>query len=365
MKLKIGILGTRGIPNNYGGFEQFAQHISVALFMRGYEVFVYNSSHHPYKEKAWNGVQIIHCKDWEHKMGTFGQFFYDRNCINDARKRNFDVLFHFGYSSDSFWWHRWPKNTVNIVNMDGLEWKRSKYNWLTRRFLKWAESLAAKNADLLVADSPAIQSHILERFNKISSFIPYGASIFTNPDAGVLNKYQLKPNEYFMLIARMEPENNIEMILKGWLASKQSCPLLIIGDTSNRFGKYLSSYYRNSKIIFAGPLYDNELLNSLRYYSQIYFHGHSVGGTNPSLLEAMACGCSIAAHDNVFNKAVLQNEADYFFSANDVTTIINKPKELYQAEQFKSLNIEKIRTIYNPEKILTAYEELILNACHK
>jgi hypothetical protein len=79
----------------------------------------------------------------------------------------------------------------------------------------------------------------------------------------------------------------------------------------------------------------------------------------------MACGCSIAAHDNVFNKAVLQNEADYFFSANDVTTIINKPKELYQAEQFKSLNIEKIRTIYNPEKILTAYEELILNACHK
>jgi glycosyltransferase involved in cell wall biosynthesis len=365
MKMKIGIMGTRGIPNNYGGFEQFAQAISLGLLRQGHEVYVYNSSQHPYKGKDWNGVQILHCKDWEQKLGTFGQFFYDLNCIRDARKRSFDVLFHFGYSSDSFWWRRWPKKTVNMVNMDGLEWKRTKYNWLTRNFLKWAESLAAKKAGVLIADSLAIQQHILDKYNKTSRFIPYGAVIFTTPDAGVLSKYQLKPSEYFMVIARMEPENNIEMILEGFMASNHSCPLLIIGNISNRFGKYISSKYHHSNIIFAGAVYDAELLNNLRYYSQIYFHGHSVGGTNPSLLEAMACGCTIAAHDNVFNKAVLENEGDYFSSAKDVTAIINKPKEFYQVERFKSVNIEKIRTIYNPEKILAAYGDLIRHACHK
>ena len=127
-KLKIGILGTRGIPNHYGGFEQFAEHLSVCLFQRGHDVAVYNSSLHPYKQNEWNGVQIIHCRDWEHKIGTAGQFFYDLNCINDARKRNFDVLLHLGYTSDSVWHWRWPKKTVNIINMDGLEWQRSKYN---------------------------------------------------------------------------------------------------------------------------------------------------------------------------------------------------------------------------------------------
>ena len=215
-------MGTRGIPNNYGGFEQFTQTISLGLLGQGHEVYVYNSSHHPYKGKDWNGVQIIHCKDWEQKMGTFGQFFYDLNCIKDARQRNFDVLFHFGYSSDSFWWRRWPKNTLNIVNMDGLEWRRTKYNLLTRSFLKWAESLAAKKADILVADSLAIQQYILDKYKKLSNFIPYGAVIFSTPDAGVLSKYLLKPSEYFIVIARMEPENNIEIILKGFAASKQS-----------------------------------------------------------------------------------------------------------------------------------------------
>lgn len=363
--MRIGILGSRGIPNHYGGYEQFAGVLSAGLVQRGHEVYVYNSDRHPYKEKEWNGVKIIHGRDWEHTIGTAGQFLYDRNCIHDARKRNFDILLHLGYTSDSVWHRSWPKNTVNIVNMDGLEWKRSKYNKLTRRFLKWAESLAAKNADVLVADSPVIQQHILERYSKKSFFIPYGASLFTTPDPEVLNKYSLKPFEYFMLVARMEPENNIEMILKGWLASQQPYPLLVIGDTSNRYGKSLITRFQNSKFIFAGPVYDNELLNNLRHYSKIYFHGHSVGGTNPSLLEAMACGCVIAAHENIFNKAVLQNEGYYFSSAADVIAIIDIPIESSIVEQFKSLNNEKMLSIYHPEKVLTAYEKLMLGICHK
>jgi glycosyltransferase involved in cell wall biosynthesis len=360
-KLKIGIAGTRGIPNNYGGFEQFAQNLSLGLLQRGHEVYVYNSNHHPYKEKKWKEVNIIYCTDWEYSIGTAGQFFYDWNCINDARKRNFDVLLHLGYTSNSIWHQRWPKKTINMVNMDGFEWERSKYNKLIQRFLKWAESLAAKNADILIADSPVIQDHLWATYEKKSEYIPYGAEIFTRNDFAVPGKNNLLPHQYFLLIARMEPENNIEMIIRGYLASDKKYPLFIIGNNSNKFGKYITSTFNHPNIKFAGPLYDQAELNNLRYYAHIYFHGHSVGGTNPSLLEAMACGCCIAAHNNVFNKAVLQNDADYFSSVAEVVTIINAPKDIV-AEQRKQLNFEKIRTIYNQEKIIASYEQLMLKA---
>jgi len=362
-KLRIGILGTRGIPNHYGGFEQFAEHLSQGLLQRGHDVAVYNSSLHPYTKKEWKGVQIIHCRDWEQKIGTAGQFFYDLNCINDARKRNFDVLLHLGYTSDSVWHWRWPKRTVNIVNMDGLEWQRSKYNKPTQRFLKWAESLAAKHAHSLIADSLAIREHLRVNYNKLPVYIPYGAEIFSRPDPMVIEKYGLLPQRYSLLIARMEPENNIEMIIRGHLVSDSRYPLFVIGNITNKFGKFITSTYNDPKIKYSDAIYDKTELDNLRYYSACYFHGHSVGGTNPSLIEAMACGCRIVAHDNRFNKAVLQNDADYFSHAEDVAAIINIPEVISSIEQRKITNLEKIRMIYNQEKIVDSYEKVMLNAC--
>jgi glycosyltransferase involved in cell wall biosynthesis len=361
--MKIGILGTRGIPNAYGGFEQFAEHLSAGLVRKGHEVFVYNSSLHPYQQEEWHGVQIIHCNDLENKIGTAAQFFYDWNCINDSRKRDFDILLHLGYTSDSIWHWRWPKKTVNIVNMDGLEWKRSKYNRPTQRFLKWAESLAAKNAHTMIADSLCIQKHILTTYKKKPIYIPYGAEIFSNPNLFVLEKYDLRPHEYFLMITRMEPENNIEMIIKGYLASNHSYPLFIIGNITNKFGKHVTSTYNSPRVKFLNAIYDQTELDNLRYYSRLYFHGHSVGGTNPSLLEAMACGCRIAAHNNKFNRAVLQNEADYFPNDSKVSAIINTSKDLSILSEWRKINEEKIRTIYNQEKIIDTYEALMVNAC--
>jgi len=361
-KLKIGILGSRGIPNNYGGFEQFAQYLSEGLHKRGHEVWVYNSHKHPYQQSEWNGVHIIHCKDWEYKFGTAGQFIYDRNCIKDARNKNFDVVLHLGYTSDSVWHRRWPKNAVNMINMDGLEWQRKKYNWFTRRFLKRAERLAATHGDLLVADSIAIQEYIKTTYGKTAHYIPYAADIFDKPDIRQLKKFQLQANNYYLLMARMVPENNIETIIKGYLLSGQTKPLLVIGDTGNRFGKYLVSTYNRPDIIYTGPVFDSELLNNLRYYSLRYFHGHSVGGTNPSLLEAMSCSCYIIAHDNVFNKSVLGNDAGYFIGERQIAELLNENKETTITEAGKKSNLEKIRTHYNPGKIIDAYENLMLNS---
>lgn len=362
-KLKIGILGTRGIPNNYGGFEQFAQYLSLGLHERGHDVYVYNSSEHPYKEENWNGVKIVHARDLEHKFGTFGQFFYDLNCNNDARKRNFDILLHLGYTSDSIWYWRWPRNTINMVNVDGMEWQRSKYNGATRKFLKWAESLAANHAQVLVADSPRMQQHFENTYGKNTAFIPYGADVFTNIDNSIPSRFGQQAHGYFLLVARMEPENNIEMIIRGHVASQHPYPLLVVGNTSNKYGTYLRQTYQSGNIRFIGPVYDQDELSNLRYFSAKYFHGHSVGGTNPSLLEAMACNCNIAAHNNIFNKAVLEENADYFSTTEEVTALIQRDTDMQLIDERKQSNIVRIQTIFNKNKNIEDYERLMLRAC--
>ena len=358
--MKIGILGTRGIPNTYGGFEQFAQYLAEGLVEKGHAVSVYNSSTHSYKQPFWKEVQIIHCSDPENKIGTAGQFIYDFNCLRDAGRRDFDILLQLGYTSNSVWHRYWPKNAINIINMDGLEWKRAKYNKLTQRFLKWAEGLAASRADILIADSIGIRDHIQREYKKNAFYIPYGADIPENFSTSALSKFNLKANKYYLLIARMEPENNIETIIQGYKQSEQHYPLIIVGSTQNKHGQFLLKKYSSEFIQFPGAIYDQNEINSLRHFSTIYFHGHSVGGTNPSLLEAMACGCNIAAHDNLFNKAILGTDASYFSTADDVKKVINQPLQQDVTSRFCHHNVEKIRTIYNWNRIINDYEAIFL-----
>jgi len=258
-----------------------------------------------------------------------------------------------------------PKNTINIVNMDGLEWMRSKYNQPTKRFLKYAEKLAAKNAQVLIADSLYMKEYLRSSYNKHAVYIPYGAEEFTPTDLSVFRKYKLNPGQYFILIARMEPENNIEMIIKGYLLSKHQYPLLVVGDTANSYGKKITAMFSNLSVRFCGSIYDQSDLNNLRYHSAKYFHGHSVGGTNPSLLEAMACRCDIAAHKNAFNKAILQNDAGYFSSATEIASLINFPEAERISNQRKLSNIQKIKTIYSQQKNVDDYEQLMFMAANR
>jgi glycosyltransferase involved in cell wall biosynthesis len=357
--MKLGILGTRGIPNAYGGFEQFAQYLSQGLVRRGHSVWVYNSSDHPYQEKEWNGVRIIHCADWESRIGTAGQFIYDYNCLRDARKRDFDVLLQLGYTSNSVWHHIWPKGMLNVINMDGLEWRRSKYGALTRKFLQRAEAWAARHGDVLVADSIGIRSYLLEKYGREATYIPYGAEVPVKYDPLVPSRWNLQAGDYMLLIARMEPENNVEVVIQGWMAAGKEKPLVLIGDTSNSFGRRLTTTYQHERLCFLGAIYDQPTVNALRHYSRLYFHGHSVGGTNPSLLEAMACGCAIAAHDNVFNRAVLDQDAFYFSTAEEVKALLNAETMASLIEDRRKKNLDKLFRLYMWEKIIDDYERLL------
>ncbi|MBS1934595.1 MAG: DUF1972 domain-containing protein, partial [Bacteroidetes bacterium] len=189
MGIRIGILGTRGIPNHYGGFERLAEKLSGGLVAQGHTVFVYNSHNHYYKEKKWNGVNIVHCYDPEYRFGTAGQFIYDLNCIIDSRKRNLDVILMLGYTSSSIWGWLFPEKSIVIFNMDGLEWKRTKYSKPTRKFLLFAEKLAVRYSDFYVTDSPVIKDYYSTKYKLDTKYIAYGAKIFTTEDEIILTKY--------------------------------------------------------------------------------------------------------------------------------------------------------------------------------
>lgn len=361
-KLKVGIIGARGIPNHYGGFEQFAEFLSLGLVERGHNITVYNSHTHPYQENSWNGVNIIHKRDPEDKIGTVGQFIYDLNCIRDLRHHNYDIILQLGYTSSSIWNRLLPSSAIIITNMDGLEWKRTKYNKPTQKFLKFAEKLAAESSDHLVADSIGIQDHLMNIYSLNSTYIPYGASIFDTPDLKILNEFNVKPESYNLVVARMEPENNIETIIHGHLKSKKKSKLLLIGNIDNKFGQYLQSLDQTEQIVFIGGVYDQTKLNNLRYFSNLYFHGHSVGGTNPSLLEAMASNSLICAHNNIFNKSILGDDAFYFHDDVDIQHLLDSNVNKKDYEKFISANTNKINDEFSWETIITQYEELFIRA---
>lgn len=359
--MKVAILGTRGIPNNYGGFEQLAEYLSVALVKRGHEVYVYNSSLHPYSENQYLGVNIISCKDPEDKLGTFGQFIYDFHCIRDSRNRNFDAIIQLGYTSSAIWWFLLPSKSTIFTNMDGLEWKRSKYSRTVKAFLRLSEWIAVKSSNYLIADSTAIKDYLLRRHNALSYFIPYGANAFYDPKINEIASYGVGAKSYYLVIARFEKENSIECIIEGYLLSNTTKPLLLIGSLKNKFGQYLKNKFESDKVRFLGAIYNLNTLDNLRYYSEMYFHGHTVGGTNPSLLEAMSSQAFICANDNEFNRAVLGNDAYYFNNQEEICSLINKPDDLGFIDQSIKNNLNKIENEYPWSGIVDAYENLILN----
>lgn len=366
--MKIAFVSTRGIPNNYGGFEQFAEYISVGMAQRGHEVVVYSPKFHPYQESTYKGVRIKHIYSPETWMGSsVGSFFYDFASLRDAlKKEDFDIIYEAGYTSiiPAYIWFnvKKRKRPIFTTNMDGLENKRSKFSPMVRRFLDWEEKMAVKYSHYLIADNMGIHDYYKEKYGKESKFLAYGADIHDDFKAEYLEEFGLKSEEYYILIARLEPENNIVMAIEGYLHSKENGrrPLIVVGKTNTPHGKELVEKYGNERNVkFVCGIYDFKKLDSVRHFSKAYFHGHSVGGTNPSLLEAMAAGCFIFAHDNIFNRAVLKENAFYYPSADKVTEYLNRIDTIAEGSkiQYTARNIEVIRNEYSWESLIDKHEK--------
>ena len=366
--MKIAFISVRGIPNNYGGFEQFAEYISVGLAKRGHQVTVYSPHYHPYQKNEYKGVHIKHVYSPEQWMGgSIGSFFYDFASLRDAlKKERFDIIYEAGYTSiiPAYIWFNVKniKYPIFTTNMDGLEYKRTKFNKWVRRFVFWEERMAVKHSHYLIADNMGIHDYYKEKYGRESKFLAYGADIHDDYDESLLSEFGLKSYNYYLIVARIEPENNLEMAIQGYLTSdeKGKKPLIIVGKTNTPFGKELVAKYGNEESIhFVGGIYDFKKLNSVRYYSFAYFHGHSVGGTNPSLLEAMASNCFILAHDNIFNRAVLKENSLYYADKNGVCTLLNDIQELNKSnrEKFIQSNLDEIRNEYSWEKLVDEHEK--------
>jgi glycosyltransferase involved in cell wall biosynthesis len=353
--MKIAVLGTRGIPNNYGGFEQFAELASQIFVKNNHEVVVYNPSDHPYASDTFHGIKIVRMTSRERSLGFLNTFLFDYLCFRDADSKDFDVVLFLGYHPVSLY-YKFKKNRAKIVtNMAGMEWQRSKWNAIAKWVIKYCEKLAVLYSDAIVADNEGIANYYRNTYRVHASLIAYGAVLPGQASPSHLDKYGVKKNGYSMLIARFQPDNNIEMVLDGYCSSMSNEPFLVVGNCSNKYGQILRKKYKNNpNIRFTGPVYDYQQLSSLRHFARLYFHGHSCGGTNPSLLEAMASGALVASHDNEFNRAVLGTDAFYFNTAGQVAEHIRQASQSMR-EIWSKNNKDKILTIYSWDIVASEY----------
>ena len=360
--MKIAILGTRGIPNNYGGFEQCAEYLSVGLAERGHAITVYSPKFHPYKEKRFKGVNIIKKLSPQDFFGnSASNFIYDYLCLADAVDKDFDIIIELGLITSSlsiiFCRH---KGKLIATNIDGLEWKRSKWNVMIQYITRLLEKYGIRFSDYLISDNAAIQDYIKNEYQRDSECIAYGATEINKPNKEYLYQYNITSSSYILSIARLEPENNLEMMCDAYIQSNISLPYYIVGNHLTEYGDFLKDKYRRKGIVFLGGIFNKDHLDTLRYYSTYYLHGHSVGGTNPALLEAMAAESFIIAHDNEFNRAVLENRAFYFRSSYELINLLKQDSILDSKERFITDNLEIINKKYRWPHIIDSYEKYLL-----
>lgn len=364
--MKLAILGTRGIPAQYGGFETFAERLATSLTRRGVTVTVFCPASFPKSDARHLGITLKYVKSFY--LGSLSETIWDARCLWLAR-RDYDVVYMLGVGAGFAAWIPRMYGATVWVNPDGLEWKRKKWSWLQRVYLAAAETMSVLFATRIIADADAMAEYLRKRYHGLRkvSTIAYGADVLARkPRQELLAEWNLKPEGYYLVVCRLEPENSILEIVEGFEQSKSQKELVILGniEKSNSYVQTLLRH-KSDRIRFLGTIYDRVELGSLRFYACAYLHGHSVGGTNPSLLEAMACSNLVIAHDNPFNREVLGDCGLYWSTREEVASIVDAVDESrVNADCRKRLAIEIVCTRYTWDQITNAYLAVLHDACH-
>ncbi len=303
---EVLILGTRGVPARHGGFETFAEQLSVYLKKRGWNPSVYcqeprKDQNRAIKWESWSGVRRILVPSRD--SGSVASMIYDLRCVIDAARRPGTILL-LGYNTAVFVIILRLLGRKIIINMDGLEWKRAKWSRPVKIWFWLNERIATYLGHTLIADHPEIRNHLskIARPSKLV-MIPYGAPLVSDAPMAPLEKMGLAAKQFFVSIARVEPENSQLEVVRAFSATPRGRSLLVLGklDESNAYHRAVRQA-ASDEVIFPGPIYEKNILASLRFHAAGYCHGHTVGGTNPSLVEALGAGCPVIAHDNPFNR---------------------------------------------------------------
>lgn len=361
--LKIAIIGTRGIPANYGGFETFAEECAAGLVARGHQVTVYGRSHYvPKTLKTHRGAQLVVLPTikWKYTDTVIHSFL----SILHALVRRYDLILICNAANSIYAWLPRICGIPVVVNVDGIERLRQKWNLVGKTYYRLCEYLSTIFPNAIVADARVIKKYYKDRYGADSVFIPYGTIMAKPESQGLLEKLGVMPGEYFLYVSRLEPENNAHLVVEAFERVQSSKHLIVVGDAP-----YAEEYIervratRDPRILFPGAIY-GEGYRQLQAYAYCYIHATEVGGTHPALIEAMGQGSLIIANETPENAEVLGN-AGLFYQKNNVDSLVQcmqaAEDDPEKYADFKNAALERARSVYSWDAVINRYEQLFLN----
>ncbi len=364
--MKIAILGTRGIPANYGGFETFAEECAAGLVNRGHEVTVYGRAHYVSNKLAtYRGARLVVLPTWKRKYAdTVVHCFFS---ILHALRGRYDAMLICNAANSIFAWLPRIFGIPVVLNVDGIERLRKKWNCLGKAYYRLCERLSTLLPNVMVTDARVIERYYRERYGAASVFIPYGAATEKPVGCEALLKFGLLPGEYFLYVSRLEPENNAHVAVQAFEKVKTSKQLAVVGDAP-----YSADYIRkvratrDPRILFPGAVY-GEAYRQLQANAYCYIHATEVGGTHPALIEAMGQGNIVVANGTPENSEVL-GDTGIIYRKNDVTDLCRCLQEVADhPEKFfglKAAALERARAFYSWESVVRQYEQLFIRLVH-
>ena len=360
--MKIAIMGIRGIPAKYGGFETLAEQLAPRLVERGHQVTVYGRSNIiDYNEESYKGVRLVILPTISHKyLDTPVHTFLS---VMHSLFHRYDVILICNAANSIFSFIPRLAGQKAVVNVDGIERRRKKWNWLGKLWYLLGECFSTFFPNKIISDAKVIQNYYWDRYHKKSTFISYGANTEKVNTTKVLDKFSIKPNEYILYVSRLEPENNAHIVIKAFEKVRTSFKLVIVGDAP-----YSSEYIKrlkatgDSKIVFTGFVF-GEGYKEFQSNAYCYIHATEVGGTPPALIEAMGFGNCVIANGTPENIEVVGN-AGIIYKKNDVENlrekiehVIRNPKVIrIYGEKAK----ERIKANYSWDMVTDKYESLFL-----
>jgi len=358
--MKIAILGTRGVPSRYGGFETFAEEVGKRLVERGHEVWVYcRSGYYQKQPEEYCGIRLVYIPEVRTK--TLETLKHTYLSLKDAVKQDFDLIFICNVANSPLLVLPALKQIKTLVHVDGLDWKRDKWSLLGKAYYIFSELVACIFPGALVADSLQIKKYYKKRYGRELHFASYGAECQDSREPALLHHYGLEPGNYFLQITRFEPENNPYLTLKAFLELKTDKKLVVVGGTQYNT-PYTDKIFsvKHERILLPGFLYEPDILRELRTNAYSYIHGNEVGGTNPGLLQAMASGCFVISRDVAYNREVLKDAGIYFQKSmadlrEKMEWALQNPQKL---QEMSAAGREFIKINHEWDNIVTDYEKI-------
>lgn len=357
--MRVALIGTRGVPAHYGGFETAVEEVGRRLAARGHQVVVFcrpSTSEEPLS--TYLGMQLVNLPAVRKR--ALETLSHTALSVLHPALGKVDVAIVFNAANAPLLPVLRARRLPVATHVDGLEWKRAKWGRLGRRYYRLGEALAVRWSDDLIADAQGIADYYTREFRARTRLIAYGAPILTNIGADRLPELGLDSRGYHLVVARFEPENHILEIVRGYVASDASRPLVVVGSApySDRYAAAVADA-ADDRVRLIGGVWDQVLLDQLYANALTYLHGHSVGGTNPSLLRAAGAGAFVIAYDVAFNREVVGANADYFGDPASVAAAIERAEGDPAAVRVRGLATQQEIARYSWDDVADAYERLI------